>query len=207
MSSKPWEVHTSFCSAIDFDSGGLPTLIRNGYVNVNQAKVKGVDFEVSYRAEPDFFSGEDESLTLRMLAGSISERSDTPLGGTLRDVSGSLGSPDLTGNATLSYSAGPYNFRLQQRYIADTLRDDRWVEGVDVDDNTVSSGNYTNMQVGYSGDTDDGGSWNVALNVTNVFNRPPPIVANYSTGGTAQSIPNGYDLYGRRYQVSFGLNF
>ncbi len=199
--------NTSFCSAIDFDAAGIVTLIRNGYVNVNQARVKGMDFEASYRAEPDFFNGTDESLTLRMLAGFIKERSDTPLGGTALDVAGALGSPDVTGNATLSYSVGPYNVRLQQRYITSTTRDIRWKEGVDVDDNSVASGNYTNMQVGYTTEREDGSTWRISLNVTNLFDRSPPIVANYSTAGTAQSIPNGYDLYGRRYQLSFGLDF
>jgi outer membrane receptor protein involved in Fe transport len=199
--------NTSFCSAIDFDAAGIVTLIRNGYVNVNQARVKGMDFEASYRAEPDFFNGTDESLTLRMLAGFIKERSDTPLGGTALDVAGALGSPDVTGNATLSYSVGPYNVRLQQRYITSTTRDIRWKEGVDVDDNSVASGNYTNMQVGYTTEREDGSTWRISLNVTNLFDRSPPVVANYSTAGTAQSIPNGYDLYGRRYQLSFGLDF
>lgn len=199
--------NSSFCSAIDFDSQGVVTLIRNGYVNVNQARVRGVDVEASYRLEPDFFGSMDESLTFRALAGFVKERSDTPLGGTPLDVSGGLGSPDRNANATLSYSVGPYSVRLQQRYVGSTLRDVRWVEGVDVDDNTVASGNYTNMQLGYNGEREDGSTWHVSMNITNLFDRPPPIVANYSTAGTAQTIPTGYDLYGRRYQLSFGMDF
>lgn len=199
--------NTSFCGAIDYDAAGVVTLIRNGYVNVNQARVRGTDFEASYRLEPDWFASRDESLTFRMLAGFIRERSDTPLGGTALDVSGGLGSPDKTGNATVSYSVGPYSIRLQQRHITSTKRDVRWVEGVDVDDNTVASGNYTNLQLGYSGERRAGGTWQLSLNVTNLFDRSPPIVASYSTSGTAQNIPNGYDLYGRRYQLSASMNF
>ena len=199
--------NTTFCGAIDYDAGGVVTLIRNGYVNVNAARVKGVDVEASYRAKPDFISGKDETLTFRMIGGFVKERSDTPLGGTSLDVSGGLGSPDVIANATFSYSAGPYSVRLQQRYIGSTLRDVRWVEGVDVDRNTVSSGNYTNLQLGYTGDRKDGGTWNVSFNVTNLFNRSPPIVASYSTSGAAQTIPTGYDSLGRRYQISFGINY
>ncbi len=199
--------NTNFCSAIDYDSSGVVTLIRNGYINVNAARVRGVDVEGSYRTELDFFPSQDESLSLRMLAGYVKERSDTPLGGTLLDASGGLGSPDLTANATLSYSVGAYSIRLQQRFVDDTIRDIRWVEGVDVDDNTVSSGNYTSMGLSYGSETDNGGTWNVTFNVNNLFDRPPPIVASYGTGGTAQTIPSGYDLYGRRYQLSFSSNF
>jgi iron complex outermembrane receptor protein len=199
--------NTGFCSAIDTDSAGIPVLIRNGYVNVNAAKVKGVDVETSYRTEVDFLGNLDESLSLRLLAGYVSERSDTPLGGSTRDISGSLGSPDLTATANLGYDAGAWTFRVQQRYIADTLRDDRWVEGVDIDDNTVSSGNYTNLLVGYGLESDSGGVWNLSFNITNLFDRPPPIVASYSTGGTAQTIPSGYDQFGRRYQLSVNHSF
>jgi outer membrane receptor protein involved in Fe transport len=199
--------NTTFCSSIDRDANGVVTLIRNGYINVNAARVRGVDVESSYRTDLDFFADREESLTIRLLAGYIKERSDTPLGGSTLDVSGELGTPDLTANATLSYSVGDYSIRLQQRFIDDTIRDIDWVEGVDVDDNTVSSGNYTSLGLSYGGETDNGGTWNITLNVNNLFDRPPPIVASYSTSGAAQSIPNGYDLYGRRYQLSFNTSF
>jgi outer membrane receptor protein involved in Fe transport len=199
--------NTAFCASIDRDASGVVTLIRNGYINVNAARVRGVDVESSYRADLDLFADRAESLTIRLLAGYIKERSDTPLGGSLRDVSGELGSPDLTANATLSYSVGDYSIRLQQRFVDDTIRDIDWVEGVDVDDNSVSSGNYTSLGLGYGGETSNGGTWNITLNVNNLFDRPPPIVASYATSGAAQSIPNGYDLYGRRYQLSFNTSF
>jgi outer membrane receptor protein involved in Fe transport len=142
-----------------------------------------------------------------MLAGFVKERSDTPLGGALLDVSGALGTPDLTANATLSYSIGDYSIRLQQRFVDKTIRNITWVEGVDIDDNSVSSGNYTSMGLTYGGETDSGGNWNVTFNVNNLFNRPPPIVASYSTSGAAQSLPSGYDLYGRRFQLSVNSSF
>ncbi|MEY4642160.1 MAG: hypothetical protein RLZZ227_2154 [Pseudomonadota bacterium] len=199
--------NTQFCSSIDFDASGFPALIRNGYVNVNAARVRGTDIEASYRSDLDFFSDLDESFSIRLLAGYIRERSDTPLGGATQDVSGNLGSPDFTANATVSYNFGDIGIRLQQRHIASTTRDFRWVEGVDVDDNSVASGNYTNVALSYNGDWGSGATWTASLNVTNVFDRPPPIVANYSTNGSAQSIPQGYDLFGRRYQVSMSLAY
>jgi len=195
------------CSAIERGPGGEILKIENGFLNVAQAKVEGVDVEVAYRITPNFFGGQEESLTLRALGGYIIERSDTPLDGTPLDVSGALNTPDITANATLAYNIGPWGLQLQQRYVADTILNINWVEGRDVDDNTVASGNYTNLRLGYSGETGSGASWNIALNVTNLFDRPPPIVASYSSAGTAQNIPNGYDLYGRRYQLSLNMNF
>lgn len=192
-----------FCSSIERGNDGLIVKINNGFLNVDQARVEGVDIEALYAMEPDFFGGGFESLRLRLLGGYIIERSDTPLGGAPRDVSGEIGTPDFTAIATLAYNVGPWGLNLQQRYIADTIRDIDWVEGVDVDDNSVSSGNYTNLRLGYSGEMVSGATWNASVNLTNLFDRPPPIVA----GNGGQSIPNGYDQYGRRYQLSVNLNF
>lgn len=199
---------TSFCDLIQRDSAsGLIVLIENGYVNVAKARVEGVDFEAAYRAEPNLFDSQFESLTFRLLGGYTIERSDTPLDGTPRDIAGELGAPDLTMVGTLSYNVGPYGVQLQQRYIASTKRDIDWVEGVDVDNNRVSSGNYTNMRLSYNGETNTGAAWNVALNINNLFDRPPPVVASYGSGGNSQTIPSGYDQYGRRYQLSVNYSF
>lgn len=194
---------SSFCSLIDRDStSNLIVLIENGYVNVAKARVEGVDFEAAFRTELDLFSNHEETLSLRLLAGYTIERSDTPLDGTPRDIAGELGAPDLTMVGTLGYNIGPYGIQLQQRYIAETKRDIDWVEGVDVDDNTVSSGNYTNLRLSYNWSR-----WRVSLNINNLFDRPPPIVASFGGGGEAQTIPSGYDQYGRRYQLSMNYGF
>jgi outer membrane receptor protein involved in Fe transport len=101
---------------------------------------------------------------------------------------------------------------LQQRYIADTLNKNTgasssWVVGRDVDTLNVSSGNYTNFQFGYTGELSNGSEYRLNLNVTNLFNRPPPIVASYGTRGGAQSIPQDFDEFGRRYQLSLNVSF
>lgn len=198
----------SLCALIERDPASeLIVLVENGYVNVAKARVEGVDFEASYRLEPDVFGNQAESLSLRLLGGYTIERSDTPLDGSPRDIAGELGSPDLTMVGTLAYNVGPIGLQLQQRYIADTLLNVDWVEGVDVDDNTVSSGNYTNLRLSYGGELSSGGTWDVSFNVNNLFDQPPPIVASYGASGNAQSIPNGYDIYGRRYQLGFNVNY
>jgi len=45
--------------------------------------------------------------------------------------------------------------------------------------------------------------WHTAFNITNMFDREPSIVAG--TGG--QSIINGHDSLGRRYQISLNMDF
>jgi outer membrane receptor protein involved in Fe transport len=194
----------SMCALITRDPvNNQITLIYNGFLNVAQARVKGVDTEIVYRAEPDFLSNLDERVTLRALAGHLLERSDTPLGGVPTDVAGVIGSPDWTANLTAGYNFGDYGVQVQQRYIAGTRYNVNWVEGRDVDDNTMASGNYTNLQLSREGELNEGGAWSLSLNVTNLFDRPPAI----QPGATGQSIPGGYDQYGRRYQLSLNVSF
>ncbi len=177
-------------------------------LNVAQARVKGIDFEASYSMEPDFFSDESESLNFRGFAGYVSERMDIPFGATTGlEQSGSLGLPDLTGTITGVYTLGSYSLQLQQRYIASTIQDYNWVEGRDVDDNTVASGNYTNMRLGYVGELENGGTWNLGLNVTNLLDRDPPIIAGFGTRGGSQVTNPDYEIYGRMYQLSLDMKF
>lgn len=177
------------------------------YLNVDRSKVEGIDFELAYDATPNFFPRRSERVDVRLLAGYVKERSDTPLGGNALDVAGSLLTPDLTAVATVRYHIDRFGVQLQQRYIAETLRDAAWVEGVDVDDNTVSSGNFTNLRLTYDGETSTGGAWRAALDVANLFDRPPPIVPSVSYHGGRQVVDSAYDRFGRRYMLSFNIGF
>ena len=201
------------CSKFERDPAtGFIGRVFNTFLNVAQARVEGVDFETSYSMEPNFLDSESESLNFRLLGGYIMERADTPLGGQPLDQSGWLGTPDLTMVASLTYGFGPYSVMLQQRHIASTLNKNTgasssWVVGRDVDTLNISSGNYTNFQFGYTGELSNGGEYRLNLNVTNLFDRAPPIVPSYGTRGGAQSIPQDFDEFGRRYQLSLNVSF
>src|SRR5690606_24823302 len=121
--------------------------------------------ELIYRTEPNLFGSQAESFNLRTLAGYIIERSDTPFGGEPFDVAGSMGTPELTGIVTGTYDVGPFSFQLQARHIDAVKVNARWVEGVDVDDNSIPSSTWFNGRVGYSRETPNGAQWRVALNI------------------------------------------
>ncbi|HWK55125.1 MAG TPA: TonB-dependent receptor, partial [Hyphomicrobiales bacterium] len=82
------------CAKIERDpTTGFIGRVFNTYLNVAQAKVEGVDFEIAYAMEPNFFGDQLETLNMRMLGGYIMERSDTPQGGTPLDQAGWLATP------------------------------------------------------------------------------------------------------------------
>jgi iron complex outermembrane receptor protein len=184
----------ALCDMIIRGTDGFIQTIRVQFVNINAARVSGYDFETSYRMEPDFFGSDAESLTLRFLLGYMTENSTTPLNGTKLDSAGTFTLPETTATANLMYNVGRLALSLQQTYTSDSIRNAQWVEGIDVDDNTVGSVNLTNLGVFWNGGDD---KWRVSFNVTNLFDRAPSI------GGTTRYG----DELGRRYALGFDYNF
>jgi iron complex outermembrane recepter protein len=78
-----------------------------------------------------------------------------------------------------------------------------WVEGIDIDNNSISSAKYTNARFSYNGEMANGATWGVSLDVTNLFDRGPPRIA----GLAGQGVPGDYDIYGRRYFVTLRATF
>jgi iron complex outermembrane receptor protein len=199
---------TELCQYIFRGANNVIERVLNVNLNVAAALTSGVDIEARYDYEPDFFSGETENLSLRLFAGYLGENSvqATP-GAVNRDDVGSTLSPEWNGTATVGYDLGPYGIRLVGRYMDSTLNNILWVEGRDVDDNSIASNTVANLILSYRGETASGGNWIASFNVTNLFDRDPPIIATENQRGGQQTISNQYDAYGRRYQLSLNYNF
>jgi outer membrane receptor protein involved in Fe transport len=162
-----------------------------------------VDFETSYRFEPNFFADQDESFSLRALVGYVSESSTTTAAGATQDAAGGTTRPKLTGVATATYGVGPWSWMLQARYFDHTKNNVLWVSGRDIDDNWIASQTTFNTALSYSGELKGGTAWRASFNVTNLFDRDPSVVA----GANGQSVIAAQDTLGRRYQLSLNLDF
>jgi len=196
------------CSLIVRSADGAVAQLLNANLNVSAALTSGVDLEMRYDMEPDFFSGQNEQLGFRLLAGYLGENSVQATPGAInRDDVGSLQSPEWTAVATARYNVGNYGISLVGRYFSDTMLDVLWVEGRDVDRNKIASQTTANLVLSYSGETATGATWVTSFNVTNVFDRDGPIIASQNQGGGQQSLNNQFDVYGRRYQLSLNYNF
>jgi outer membrane receptor protein involved in Fe transport len=186
----------ALCEYITRGVDGRIQTIRVQFININAAKVTGNDFEASYRLEPDFFANQAENMTIRVIAGYMSENSTTPLNSAKLDQAGAFNYPKETLTANLSYNLGDYGISVQQIYQGDTVRNVQWVEGKDVDNNRVGSVNLTNLGLFWNGNTDSG-TWRASLNVSNLFNRDPVIAGATRVG----------DDVGRRYAIGFDYSF
>jgi iron complex outermembrane receptor protein len=177
--------------------------ILNQNVNADTAQTRGMDLEVQYRMEPNFFGTESETLALRAILGYLSENSTTTLAGTTQDSAGGQTRPEFSGVVSANYGLGNWGFMLQANYYDSTIYNNTWVEGRDIDDNTVASNTIFNLATSYRGELSSGMNWRAAFNITNLFDREPSIVAN--TGG--QGLIAGHDTLGRRYQMSLNMDF
>lgn len=195
------------CAFIERDPNtNMVNMVRNVFQNVNKAKVEGVDIEVGYTFEPDFFN-DAETFSIRALAGYLGENSQTNLGGQPLDTAGGPGRPEWTTTLTGTYTLGNWNAMLRASYFDSVLVNSQWVEGVDVDDNETASNTTFNAGLGYSDETASGANWRVTLNVLNLFDREPPIIASFNSRFGTQTVSNDYDVFGRRYQLSFNYDF
>jgi iron complex outermembrane recepter protein len=187
----------------DGNAVGPISRILNQNINADLAQTRGVDFEVGYRFEPNFFSNESETFSIRAILGTLSENSTTTAAGTTQDLAGSQTRPEYSGILTGNYNVGPWGFMLQSTYYHSVMNNFTWVQGRDIDNNIIASNTTFNFATSYSGEMDNGMQWRAAFNITNLFDRAPSIVA----GAAGQSVIAGHDALGRRYQVSLNMDF
>jgi outer membrane receptor protein involved in Fe transport len=197
---------SSLCDFIVLNPSNEISRVFDTYQNVAAARVRGVDYELAYRMEPNFFGDQTESFTVRTLAGFVAERSNTAQGGSPVDVSGGLATPELTGVLTTNYSVGPFSWMMQGRFRDEALINTTWTEGVEVDKNTVSSYTYWSTMLSYNGETASGATWRVGLNVQNLFDKRPQQVPGTASERFAPQSLTG-DVYGRRYNLNVNYSF
>jgi outer membrane receptor protein involved in Fe transport len=209
---------TQLCSYIDRGADGFISTLYNLFINTAEARGRGVDFELSYARPVSLFSG-DEHIRARLLASYVKELSTTQVGQPKVDRAGQTGlggaatgstlggAPDWQGTFSLSYQRGPFEATVEERFIDSGTYDATYDEGIDIDDNSVASTALTNLEVSYKGGLRESGEWQTYLNVTNLFDRDPPLVATWGFTGSTQTNSSLFDVYGRRYNLGVRFNF
>ncbi|KPL68657.1 hypothetical protein SZ64_11420 [Erythrobacter sp. SG61-1L] len=209
-----------FCDLVTLVND-VPTNVGDQYVNVAQSKVEGIDAEIGYRSKLKLFGG-DESISARIFAAWLLDRSDTGATGTVTRFDGVTGlSPDTaaaglfpkfkaTGNVT--YRNGPFTGFLQGRLIGSGVRTyliggADAVEGANIADNSVPAIFYLDARLSY--DFDVGGTEIQAfVSATNLLDKDPPTTGAFpvSLGGYAvQTNASMFDVLGRRFTVGVKL--
>jgi iron complex outermembrane recepter protein len=188
-------------------TGDIQT-VENLYLNVAQARVTGVDMEASYRRNLSLFSDGREKLTARLFTSFLEENAFSNAGLAARDDAGTTNLPKWTATGILGYDNGPFNASMTGRWIDKRIQFSDPISPSNlIDDNGVDSVFYLNMQVGYRFDAANTGRFDVFLNVTNLLDEDPPVVATWSDFfGASTSIPVLHDALGRRYTLGVEMS-
>jgi outer membrane receptor protein involved in Fe transport len=227
----------NLCAFVARDSNNVISNVRDVFQNINEARVRGIDYELLLNTEPNFAKNQSEALTFRFLAGRLLEESTTLLGGPTpdyRDIAGRWYEPDLKLLASVRYSIGAWGVSWQQRYLPETRLDGganpvqaagvdgpNWVEwqpgmtigtlptgAFTIDNNTVQSKSFTDLVLSYDGEMRSGHTWEASLAVSNLFDEDPPVIPSFDTRFSSQQVTaNNFDIYGRRYLASFRYRF
>jgi hypothetical protein len=210
----------SFCDLITLADGttASPTtaaslvgsIVGDLYVNVAAAAVEGVDLETSYNSAVRIFGGDPESISLRLLASWLLERSDTGSSGVTNDNAGSVGAlpyADFKATASLNYSYGDFTGLLQARHVGNGYQNacgqvGRCGTRVFYENNRVPSVTYFDLRFGYDFEL-AGTSVEISAMATNLFDVDPPLTPSYVglSEHAAQANSAVYDVLGRRYTL------
>ena len=80
------------------------------------------------------------------------------------------------------------------RWVSDAKRNNAWVEGIDVADNSIPSHHVSNLRLTYDLGESFGSNSSVYAAITNVFDK---------NQGDLQMLTGIYDVVGRNYSIGF----
>jgi hypothetical protein len=181
------------------------TRIDSLFINISNQRLKGIDFEVNYNTDVDWIGG-GENVSFRLYASKIIDNYNQ-LPGSPRDNLG-LEQPEWRLLPAVSYSRGGFRAFLQGRYFDSRTLNRLFVEGVNVDDNSVPSVTYADLNLSYDVDL-SGHSYRFFFNTTNLLDRAPPQTPGNLNfvGGSAGPSAGLYDTIGRTYAVGANMTF
>ena len=173
-------------------AANFPTVVENEGLNIALQEIQGYDIEFNYHHK--LLGG---NVTARLL-GNYQPQDITQAytGAQINFVTG----PDTRVTAFLTYDRGPYSVSLEDRWLSSYSQvqytGQFWAQPIIPSFNTVDLDIERKVTV-------DGTSGTVYLNVQNLFNAQPPIVA--STGGIGVVYPNyvGESIMGAYFTIGF----
>lgn len=207
-----------YCVALTFAPGTQNVIeARRSPFNYVEERARGIDFEASYRTS--LGAGD---LTARVLASRYIERS-TDDGIAPRELVGQATGSNpqrMRWNAKVSYALDPVTLGLTVRGISSGTYDNRFIECTlacppsvapnrTVSSNRISGQTVADMSFGYNLPA-GGAKMNLFLDVRNILNTDPPVVANGPGADGYFYAPANFALHdylGRVYQAGVRVDF
>ncbi len=189
-------------------SASTPGLMVTGPTeNIGTESTSGIDLDSAYTRAlwNGIFTGRvSGNYLLKMnLPAAITGCPYTSLDGAIGGCLGQNGYPRWQGKVSAQYARDGYSFYVQERLIAGGKFDPWDIVGVDITRNSVPMVGYTDLALSHQ----IGSFGEVYLNITNLFNRDPPVTVDH--GGQYDSITSYdvYDVLGRRFNIGLRVEF
>ena len=200
------------------------SLVGVPYYNQARVEAKGIDYEVNYRKDVNWFGG--SSIGVRFLGSFLRERTDINAAGTVTKLEGTFGVvpgpnsglPERSAVISGSFNRGPLSLSLAARYASEMIIQRTWNTGVtggpspalwDVSDNTADAETVLDARVDYRFET-RGGAVNLYFNVNDLFDTEPE---DFLTGAFSSNVSSGTGLgvtgenRGRRFTLGARMAF
>ena len=209
------------CNAVTFGPGNTIALIKLQPFNLVSQKARGIDYEATYRLPmSSLVSAWDGNLTVRFLATNYLKNYSSNGINTPTDTAGqntNSGPPDWRWNGSVNYitekvamsltargtSSGTY---LNSNIVCTAGCPNSNSDHRTVDNNYIAGAVYLDASLAYKFGSVAGIASEVYLNVSNLTNKDPVIVAP-GPGGFAYETPPAnatlYDTLGRTYRLGF----
>ena len=217
--------NTQMCAALEFGPGQTITAINIRPFNLVNQLARGIDFEVSYRTQLDaIMSGLPGAIALRFLATNYLKNYSSngitiPYEGAGVNASANGAVPTWRWTASGAYSTESINFSLTARGTSAGVYNNSNVQCTSgcpvsngnnrtVDTNYIAGAVYWDTSVAYKFMAGETGNAELFLNVRNLTNKDPVVVAPGPGGFTYEAAPyNGalYDALGRTFRA--GVRF
>jgi outer membrane receptor protein involved in Fe transport len=201
------------------------SLVGVPYFNQARVEAKGVDYEVNYRKDVDWFGG-GEFIGVRFLGSFLDERTDinaagvrTPLEGTFGVVpTPNGGLPERSAVISGSYNRGPLSLSLVARYASEMIIQRTWNTGAtggaapalwDIADNEADAETVLDARFGYRLEAANGGI-DLYINVNDLLDSEPEdffttVYSSNVAAGTGLNVTG--ENRGRRYTLGVRMFF
>ena len=211
------------CQAITFGAGNLITLINLQPFNLVKQIARGIDFEASYRTPLDAINADwSGNVTLRFLATRFIKNYSSNGINLPTDTAGQNtggGPPRWRWNGSLNYASEAFSMTFGARGVSAGVYNNTNIEctsgcpasTVDrrtVDTNHIDGAVFFDTSISYKLAVGDSSTTELFLNVRNITNKDPAIVAPGPGGFTYEAPPANpslYDVLGRTFRA--GIRF
>jgi len=200
------------------------SLVGVPYYNQARVEAKGIDYEVNYRKDVDWFGG--SSVGVRFLGSLLDERTDINTAGVRTQLEGTFGVvptpngglPERSAVLSGNLNRGPLSLSLAARYASSMIIQRTWNTGVaggaspalwDVADNETDAETVLDARVDYRFET-RGGSVDLYFNVNDLLDTEPE---DFLTAAFSSNVAAGTGLgvtgenRGRRFTLGARMAF